>query len=189
MSAVEALSPRRQSAPVLQRVAFRTSRVAEFCSINELAKRTGRPTDEWPLIVLKETVDNGLDACEEPEIAPIIDIAVSTATGEIVITDNGPGILGETLASLIDYNSRTSSREAYVAPSRGQQGNAMQSIFAMAYALDGTRGETVIESRGQAHTITFETDRILREPRITHEVAASNTQIGSRVTVRWPQKA
>jgi DNA topoisomerase VI subunit B len=33
-----------------------------------------------------------LDAAEEAEIAPEIDIKVSTETGEIVIADNGPGL-------------------------------------------------------------------------------------------------
>lgn len=47
----------------------------------------------------------------------------------------------ETVANITDYHSRTSSREAYVSPTRGAQGNALKTILAMPAALndgDGT---------------------------------------------------
>src|SRR5262249_10259823 len=62
--------------------------------------------------------------CEEAEIAPEISIEVSTERGEIVIADNGPGLPSATLGGVLDYTVRISSREAYVSPSRGQQGSA-----------------------------------------------------------------
>jgi DNA topoisomerase VI subunit B len=74
---------------------------------------------------------------------------VSTERGEIVITDNGPGLPSPTLGSVLDYTVRVSSREAYVSPSRGQQGNGLKCIIAMPFALDGTHGTTVIESQGR----------------------------------------
>ena len=37
--------------------------------------------------VLKELMDNALDACEEAEVAPVISITVKT--GSITIQDNG----------------------------------------------------------------------------------------------------
>jgi len=139
--------------------------------------------------VVKELIDNALDVCEEADIAPEISIEVSTERGEIVITDNGPGLPSATLGGVLDYTVRVSSREAYVSPSRGQQGNALKCIIAMPFALDGTRGTTVVESQGQAHRIVFEVNPVRREPRILREIALSDVQTGTRITVHWPEKA
>jgi len=171
--------------PTLERMVFEISRLAEFCGEKELTAQTGHHRDDWPLVILKELVDNALDACEETEIAPEITITVSTETGEITIADNGPGLPGDAIAGVTDYSVRVSSREAYVSPSRGQQGNALKCIVAMPYALDGTRGETLIESHGKAYRIVFEMDRVRREPGILpREISTSDVQTGTRITVR-----
>jgi DNA topoisomerase VI subunit B len=96
---------RKNSAPKLQRVAFTTSRLAEFCGEKELTAQTGHTPDEWPLVIAKELIDNALDACEEAEIAPEISIEVSAARGEIVIADNGPGLPSATLGGVLDIPS------------------------------------------------------------------------------------
>lgn len=151
------------SAPaILDRLVFKTSRLGEFCSKRELINQTGHDSDDWPLVIAKELVDNGLDGCEEGGIAPVIEIEVSDAG--IVICDNGPGIAPDTVAAILDYNSRVSSREAYVSPTRGAQGNALKTMLAMPFVLDGERGETIIESQGVAHRISFSIDRIRQEP-------------------------
>jgi DNA topoisomerase VI subunit B len=139
--------------PALDRLIFTTSRLAEFCSEKELINQTGHDSDDWPLVILKELVNNALDACEEGGTAPVIEITV-TEDG----IDNGPGIARETVADILDYNTRTSSREAYCSPTRGAQGNALRTVLAIPFAIDGERGETVIESRGVAHRITFSID-------------------------------
>jgi hypothetical protein len=153
--------------PKLTRVAFRVSRLVEFCTKRELQNQTGHSTEEWPLVVEKELIDNALDACEEAEIAPVISIAVTPAS--FTITDNGAGIKPSTIKSILDYNIRVSSREAYVSPTRGQQGNALKTVLAMAYVLDRERrdsraeavGVTIIETKGVRHRIKFEVDHIL----------------------------
>jgi hypothetical protein len=173
----------------LERIAFKTSRLAEFCGQRELVAQTGHSIEDWPLVILKELVDNALDACEEAEVPPQIDIKVSTETGEITVADSGPGLPPETIADVLDYTVRISSREPYVSPSRGQQGNALKCIIAMPFALDGKRGCTVVEARGQAHRILFEMDPVRRGPRIGREVGPSDVQNGSRITLCWPRSA
>ncbi len=74
----------------LDRTTLRTSRLLDFCSRKELIAQTGHQPDAWPLVVLKELVDNSLDACEEAEVAPEITIRVDVAG--ITVIDNGPGI-------------------------------------------------------------------------------------------------
>src|SRR5260370_4926234 len=117
-----------------------------------------------PLVMLKELVDNALDATEEAGIAPAISITVGN--GKVIVTDNGPGIPAETVAAVLDYSVRVSSREAYVSPTRGAQGNALKTILAMGFALTGTEAETVIESRGARHRIAFAADQVRQEPKI-----------------------
>jgi DNA topoisomerase VI subunit B len=177
------------AAPRLVRETFSTSRLAEFCSERELVAQVGHGVADWPLVIGKELLDNALDNAEEVDTAPVISVEVSTESGEITVTDNGDGIAAETVEGLCDYGQRTTSRAAYVAPTRGQQGNALQTVVAMPFVLDGTRGETVIEARGVAHRLIFEVDPIRRVPRIEHKTAVSDVRIGSRVTVRLPPKA
>jgi hypothetical protein len=169
---------------VLQRETFRTSRLLDFCSERELVKQVGHAADQWPLVILKELTDNALDAAEETGTAPVIRIAVSDK--QIVITDNGPGIPAETVAGILDFAVRVSSREAYASPTRGAQGNAVKTIVAMAFALDGAKGETLIESRGAAHRITFKVDHLRQEPKIGHVREPSDVKNGTQITVRWP---
>jgi DNA topoisomerase VI subunit B len=150
--------------------------------------QTGHSVELWPLVILKETVDNAIDAAEEAGTSPVIGLDVSS--GKIVIEDNGPGIPADTVTGILDFSSRTSSREAYVSPTRGAQGNALKTIMAMPYALDDTKpGEIVIEARGIAHRIAFQTDLVRQQPKITHARAGSPVKTGTRITVRWPDLA
>jgi DNA topoisomerase VI subunit B len=179
--------------PKLTRVAFRVSRLMEFCTKRELQNQTGHSTDQWPLVVCKELIDNALDACEEAEIPPVISVAVTPAS--FTILDNGAGIKPSTVKSILDYNIRVSSREAYVSPTRGAQGNALKCLLAMGYVLDRERrnshaeavGVTIIETKGVRHRIKFEVDHINNQPRITHTTTPSPIDAGTRITVRWPK--
>jgi DNA topoisomerase VI subunit B len=168
----------------LQRETFPTSRLLDFCTERELVKQIGHPVDQWPLVILKELVDNAIDAAEEANVAPVV--LVSVANGDITITDNGPGISPETVADILDFSVRVSSREAYVSPTRGAQGNASKTIVAMGFAIDGARGHTIIESRGIAHHINFRVDQVRQEPKVDHVREGSNVKNGTRVSVRWP---
>lgn len=176
------------TAPKLDRVAFKTSRLLDFCSKTELTKQVGCGVEDWPLVILKELLDNSIDACEEDGVAPVV--TVDVAGGSIIVTDNGPGISSEVVDSILDYTSRTSSREAYVSPTRGQQGNALQTILAMGFVLDGEVGETTIESRGALYHIAFRADPIRQQPKIDPPVRKpSEVKIGTKITVRWPHYA
>src|SRR5438132_9680602 len=117
----------------LQRTTFTKSRLMDFFSGKELVAQTGHPPAAWPLVVVKELMDNAIDACEDAGIAPRISVKVSR--DGIQITDNGPGIPAETVAKTLDYSVRVSSREAYISPTRGAQGNALKTLLAMGWVL------------------------------------------------------
>jgi DNA topoisomerase VI subunit B len=175
------------SAASLARTTFKTSRLLDFCSEKELIAQTGHRPAQWPLVILKELVDNALDACEEANTAPKITITVDK-TG-ITVADNGPGIPAETVKGVLDFAVRVSSREAYVSPTRGAQGNALKTIVAMPFVLDGRRGQVEIEARGIHHIITLEVDQVRQEPVIRHEEAEAKITVGTVVRVPWPDLA
>ena len=163
----------------------------EFCSERELQNQTGHAFYDWPLVVGKELMDNALDAAEEAEVAP--DITLIVDPGTIIIEDNAGGIAAETIKSILDYSIRVSSREAYVSPTRGAQGNALKTILAMGYVLDrklGSEGEaagvTIIETRGIAHRIEFRVDHVNNQPKIIHTTAESPVTVGTKLTIKWP---
>ena len=164
---------------------FSTPRLAEFATRQGLTTRVGRDPVWWPEVVLKELVDNALDAAETAGAAPVIEVTIDD--NAIIVADQGPGIGPDVVARIFDYDRQTSSREAYVEPTRGAQGNALQTILAMPFVLDGTRGEITIESRGVRHDLAFTIDQVSLRPAIEHTRSASDVTTGTSVTVTWPE--
>ena len=171
----------------LDRAVFRTSRLLDFASEKELTAQTGHPPAEWPLVIVKELVDNALDACEEAGIAP--ELAVHVDESGITVTDNGPGLPSDVVGDILDFSVRVSSREAYVAPDRGAQGNALKTLVAMPFVLDGKTGRVEVAARGIRHEITFAVDPIRQQPVIRHQQHGGIVKTGTSVTVRWPHSA
>ena len=167
----------------LKRIHFETSRELDFFAPKELIAQTGHEVREWPLVCLKELLDNSLDACEEADTAP--EITVEVADEKITVADNGPGIPDSVVESVLDFSIRVSSREAYVAPCRGAQGNALKTLVAMPFALCG-QGCIVIESLGIRHEIQVSVDQLKQEPRIEHRKSDSDLRSGTRISIDWP---
>ena len=174
----------QKAAKRLTRVAFETSRLMEFCSIRELTNQMGHDPPRWPEVIAKEVVDNAVDAAEEADIDPVIQIDIAGDT--ISIADNGPGLAEDTIVGVLDYTTRTSNKEVYASPTRGAQGNALKTILAMAFALNGERGETRIELRGVEHKIVFKVDQIMLQPAIEHRRSKIPTVAGTKITTTLP---
>ena len=51
---------------ILARQVFQTSRLLEYFSEKELTLQTGHEPEHWADVILKELLDNALDACETP---------------------------------------------------------------------------------------------------------------------------
>ena len=117
-----ATAPSRNGA-VLSRATFETSRLLEFFTEKELTMQIGHPRRLWPLALVKELIDNALDACETADIAP--EITVTIEPGAITVQDNGPGLPVATLERSLDYLVRVSDKTHYASPTRGQLGNAV----------------------------------------------------------------
>ncbi len=171
----------------LQRPTFRTSRLLDFASEKELVAQTGHERKQWPLVLLKELTDNAIDACEDAGVAPKIAVTVDEAG--IVVADNGPGLPAETIEGVLDSAVRVSSREAYVSPTRGAQGNALKTIVAMPFVLSGENGRAEVDANGQRHAIGFRVDRIRQEPVVDLTIEPSIVKNGTVVRVLWPHSA
>ncbi len=169
---------------VLSRSEFTISRLAEFASKEELARLIGHGPEDWPVAALKEILDNSLDSSERAGVAPVVAIVVDEDS--ISVADNGSGLVPATVERILDYAYRTSSNAAYVSPTRGQQGNAIQCLVAMSHALSGEPGVTIIESLGVRHRITFSVDPVSREPRLDHQRSAIPAAPETKVTMFWP---
>jgi DNA topoisomerase VI subunit B len=173
----------------LERVAFTTSRMLDFFSEKELTAQTGHDPAHWPLVILKELADNSLDACEESGSGTAPQIEVTVDGEGITVADNGPGIPQQTIDGVLDYSVRVSSREAYVAPDRGAQGNALKTLMTMPFVLDRTSGRVTVTARGVCHEIEVGVDPLRQVPVINIERIRSDVKTGTRFTVHWPESA
>ena len=179
----------RSTASTLVREQFRTSRLLEYFSEKELTLQTGHEPERWPEVVVKELVDNALDACEEADVLP--EITVSVDENSIAVADNGPGLPNSVIEGVLDYSVRSSSKDSYISPTRGAQGNALKTVIGIPYVLSGCRhGEVTITSQGQRHQVLVSVDRIAQRPEIRHEVKTDDlVRSGTHITVTWPDSA
>lgn len=185
MATLPNLKPASKS---LQRSIFKTSRLMDFFSRKELIAQIGHQPDAWPLVVLKELMDNAIDACEDAGIAP--NIVIKVDGGGIEVTDNGPGLPANAVKDILDYSVRVSSREAYVSPTRGAQGNALKTLLAMGFVLDGAQGVVEIIACGIRHLINVRVDPVRQVPIINHTQTKSRfVRKGTFIKIVWPVSA
>ncbi len=126
----------------LHRTTFATSRLLEFFTPKELTMQIGHPQRLWPLALLKEVIDNALDACESADTAP--QVLVTVQPDALTVEDNGPGLPATTLARSLDYLIRVSDKAHYVSPTRGQLGNALKCVWAASYVAHGEHGQVEV---------------------------------------------
>jgi DNA topoisomerase VI subunit B len=166
----------------LVRETFTTSRLLDFFSKKELTAQIGHGPDDWPLVAVKELVDNAIDACEDARIPPKIHVEITEAG--ITVTDNGPGIPVDTITGVLDFTVRVSSREAYISPCRGAQGNALKTLIAMPFVLSNRQSGTVeIETGGILHRLITTVDRIAQKPVLKHHQEPRIVKNGTTVTI------
>jgi len=175
------------TATKLDRQVFETSREFEFFSEKELMMQIGHDPDLWPIALLKELIDNSLDACEVAGIAPEIEVTVEEDS--FSVKDNGPGLPEATMARSMDYLVRVSDKAYYVSPTRGQMGNALKALWAAGYVASGEEDKGVVEvvTGGKHHTVTVSLDRIAQRPRIVRDVTKDGfVKNGTFIKVYWP---
>lgn len=167
----------------LKRETFTTALGMDYFTEKGLILQTGQPRADWPLVIVKELVDNGLDAAEGAGVAP--EIMVRIEGDSLTVTDNGPGISPGVVAKITDFGVLVSSKDHYVSPTRGQQGNALKTVMGIAYALSGSaEGRMEIDSQGTRSEISIGLDKIRQEPRVKITTKPGFVQQGTSVTVQ-----
>ncbi len=150
----------------LERTTFEMSRELEFFTEKELEMQMGHSKAWWPIAILKELIDNALDACEIANISPEIDIGIRDNL--LSVQDNGPGIPEKVIKKSLDYTKRVSDKMLYVSPTRGQMGNALKTIWAAPFVMDGEEGIIEVWTQELRHIITVSVDRIQQKPILEH---------------------
>src|ERR1019366_5925829 len=169
--------------PTLSRTTFITKRAAEYFSEPELRMHLGYPKPLWPLLVVKELADNALDAIENTDGAPEIDITI--ADDAITVEDNGPGLKESTIAASLDYDVRASDKKWYSGVSRGQLGNALKCVWPVAFVATGEKkGVVEVTACGLHHLVEVGSDPITLEPLINRETSRT-VKNGTCITVHW----
>jgi hypothetical protein len=143
----------------LERATFEFSRAGEYVDLRELQTMTGQPVERFPDVVIKELLDNGLDAAEKAGVAPRISLRLKRLGKRVYVfvRDNGCGITPETVGKILNFDTRTSDKAAYRAPTRGLQGNATKTVIGIPAALK-VRAPTYIESLGLRHRVVVGLD-------------------------------
>jgi DNA topoisomerase VI subunit B len=175
---------------ILQRELFETKRQLEYFSPKELSMQLGAPPWGWGEVLIKELVDNALDAAESAGTAPAIDVTL-TPQG-FTVDDNGPGMSQALIERSLDYDIRVSDKMYYVSPTRGQLGNALKCVWAAPYAITEGKmpGAVAVVSQGLQHRIAATVDRIAQEPKLQHTITeAPICKNGTSITVTAPKVA
>ena len=155
-------------------------RSLEYLTEAELTRQIGYGVGDWPIVLVKELIDNALDATEQTARAPVIDIIVTD--DYVQVCDNGPGLPATVIEKALDYTVRISDKTVYVSPSRGQLGNALKCVFAAPFVVDGNEGRVVITTADTAHDIRLRLDRIAQRPVIEHQrEMVKNAKNGTQV--------
>jgi len=169
----------------LHREHFTTSRECEYFTKKELRAQIGHDTPYWPLAILRELIDNSLDACEMAGVAPEIHVEIKNDI--VTVSDNGNGIHSEIIEKSMDYLVRVSDKVHYVSPTRGAMGNALKVVWAAPFV---TSGSSVIEviTRGEKHTIKVSLDLIAGKPSIEHS-REPFVKKGTFIKIEWPESS
>lgn len=140
------------------------------------------------LTAVKEAVDNALDACEEAEILPEIEVQVVDMGNErfrVVVQDNGPGIVVKQIPKIFAkllYGSKFHSRKQ----SRGQQGIGISATVMYAQLTTGKPAKILskTESKKPAVYMELKLDTTRNEPMILAEEEKQwSKEHGTRIEV------
>jgi DNA topoisomerase VI subunit B len=166
-----------------------TLRAAEYFSVQTLQTLTGQARSSFLNVIIKELLDNALDAAEMAGRAPQVelDARIDGESVTVSITDNGVGIKSELVKQIfLDFSTHTSDKAIYRTPTRGAQGNALKTVMGIPYALGGEY-PIVVETRGKRHILRAWLDSA-KQIRIEYGPPAScDREVGTRIEVTVPQ--
>ena len=159
--------------------------VSEFFSKNRHLLGFDNPTKAL-LTTVREAVDNALDACEEAEILPTIEVQIDDLENNryrVTITDNGPGIVKSQLSRIFGqllYGSKFHRLKQ----SRGQQGIGISAAVMYGQMTTG-QPSVVVSKTGKgrpAHRMELQIDTKKNKAQILSDEITDEEPWDSRVS-------
>jgi hypothetical protein len=121
--------------------AFSFNREFDFVRLERLFRTTGRSAHEWDLYIVKELIDNALDAdegvwCSDPQQTPGLKIRIEYAAKQLFVEVSNRSVFPAGLIPEIFATQQYTSRKAFLKGlSRGALGNALKTLLGIPYAL------------------------------------------------------
>jgi histidine kinase/DNA gyrase B/HSP90-like ATPase len=114
-----------------------SARQLDWVDCKHLTTATGQPEARFGTVVVKELLDNALDAAERARAPGRVHVeVVRVAKGwRLTVADAGPGLSAEQLRKITDFSSRASSKDWRRGIARGAQGNAFKTVMAIPAAF------------------------------------------------------
>ncbi len=141
------------------------------------------------LTIVKEAVDNALDATEEARILPDIYVKIEELDKEkykVVVKDNGPGILVKQIPNIFGkllYGSKFHRLKQ----TRGQQGIGISGCVLYAQLTTGEATKIITSTGdGKTHKVLLNIDVVKNEPKIlSHEIMEDKENVWHGVQITF----
>ncbi|MEI7827515.1 MAG: hypothetical protein WCI87_06975 [Euryarchaeota archaeon] len=110
----------------LKRETLAHTRESEYFSVPGLRTLTGLAESSWDFALVKELLDNALDAVDD---LPKKRADVLFDGDMLQVRDNGSGISPQDLDGVYDFTKYISNKHDYRTATRGMQGNALKTVI------------------------------------------------------------
>jgi DNA topoisomerase VI subunit B len=164
----------------MDRIVSATSLQNNYFSPQGLQRQIGYGQDDWGGVLLKELIDNALDACEQAGVAPVVRVNITDDYFEV--TDNAGGMPPRLIARSTDYRVQVSTKAKYVSPTRGQIGNALKCAWTAPLVAQGKSHTATVWTGGEKYDL-FAQSNHLEDPSVTLAVSPASEKNGTTVRV------
>jgi DNA topoisomerase VI subunit B len=166
-------------------------RSLDYVSLQGLSTQTGCNPRDLDVFVLKELVDNALDACEVAN--PTVEVTFETDKFvTLTVKDNGRGLTEADVKRVTDFERSYSTKFHHKYPTRGALGNALKCVFGIPYALASALTMQLpstpirVRSKGKEYNIKLNIDALKQD--IFSEVSEKDVpyEAGTEISVTLP---
>lgn len=153
---------------ILKQRRFHTdTRTSENFTKKGLETLTGVNTSSWITYMVKELVDNSLEACDKPDIEITAKLDIADRVESFSVRDNGRGISEEQISKIFcDIERFGGTKRHYKLLTRGNQGNALMTVLGIQNLLNS---RLRIQSNDALYTVNVKTNDLLGTPEVVIE--------------------
>lgn len=140
-------------------------RALDFFSLQGLSTQTSCAHQDLDIFMLKELIDNSLDACKGTNPTVEASFKINKCT-TLTVKDDGKGLTEADVKRITDFGRSYSSKFHYKYPTRGALGNALKCVFGIPYALASELQQELpvvpirIRSKGKEYSVCFDVQEL-----------------------------